>query len=336
MTRRRIGFLGFDGVQTLDLVGPADAFTSDAFAELGTCAGQSAPPYEVVIIGLHAKRFTSSAGIVMHADAIVPTSIGLDTLIVPGGAGLRKAGAAEAAATWIRQRAPSIRRIASVCTGLYGLAPTGLLDGRQVATHWNAVRDVEQRFPRLKVDPDALYIKDGSFYTSAGITAGIDLALAMIEEDCGSEAALAVAREMIVYFKRPGGQQQYSEPLRFQVESTDRFADVVTWMKSHLRSDLSVDALAKRACLSPRHFARAFVGRLGCTPGAFVEDARLAEASRRLSLRGARVDMVARSVGYASEDVFRRAFARRFGISPSSYRTRFRQDAGLVSRRHAR
>jgi len=140
---------------------------------------------------------------------------------------------------------------------------------------------------------------------------------------------------MIVYFKRPGGQQQYSEPLRFQVESADRFADVVTWIKSHLRSDLSVDALAKRACLSPRHFARAFVGRFGFTPGAFVEDARLAEASRRLSLRGARVDMVARSVGYASEDVFRRAFARRFGVSPRHYRTRFQQDAHPFSRRRA-
>jgi len=186
MRQRRIGFLGFDGVQALDLVGPADAFTSDAFAELDAAGDAKAPRYEVVIVGLHAKRFTSSAGIVMNADATVPTAVELDTLIVPGGAGLRKPGAAEAAARWIRHRAPSIRRIASVCTGLYGLAPTGLLDGRHVATHWSAVADVKRRFPALKVDPDALYIKDGPFYTSAGITAGIDLALAMIEEDCGS------------------------------------------------------------------------------------------------------------------------------------------------------
>jgi transcriptional regulator GlxA family with amidase domain len=336
MAPRRIGFLAFDGVQALDLIGPADAFASDAFQGLAGLDDPHERPYEVVIIGLHAKRFTASSGIVMRADTTVPTAIRLDTLIIPGGAGLRRPGVADAAATWIVKRAPHVRRIASVCTGIYGLAPTGLLDGRRVATHWSAVRDIEQRFPRLRVDPDALFLKDGPFYTSAGITAGIDLAMAMIEEDCGSAAALAVAREMVVYFKRPGGQQQFSEPLRFQMESADRFTDVVTWIQSHLRADLSVNALAKRACLSPRQFARAFKDRFRFTPAAFVEHARLGEASRRLSVRHARIDAVARSVGYASEDVFRRAFARRFGVSPSSYRTRFRQAAKPFSTRRAK
>ncbi len=325
MSGRRIGFLGFDGVQSLDLVGPADAFTSDAFDAVASMGDQNPRPYEVVVIGVHAKRFTTSAGIVMHADTTLSTSISLDTLIVPGGKGLRRPGVADLAARWIVKRAPHIRRIASVCTGIYGLAPTGLLDGRRVATHWSAVSDVERRFPRLQVDPDAIFLKDGPFYTSAGITAGIDLAMAMIEEDCGADAALAVAREMVVYLKRTGGQQQFSEPLRFQIESTDRFTEVVTWIKSHLRSNLSVAALARRAFLSPRQFARAFKDRFGFTPAAFVEDARLAEAARRLSLRNARIDLVAQSVGYASEDVFRRAFERRFGVSPSSYRARFRR-----------
>jgi transcriptional regulator GlxA family with amidase domain len=327
MTPRRIGFLGFDGVQSLDLVGPADAFTSDAFDAVAPLGDQDRRPYDVVIIGVHGRRFTTSAGMVLQANTTLSTSIALDTLIVPGGKGLRKPGVADAAAKWIVGRAPRIRRIASVCTGIYGLAPTGLLDGRRVATHWSAVRDVAQRFPRLQVDPDAIFVKDGPFYTSAGITAGIDLAMAMIEEDCGADAALAVAREMVVYLKRPGGQQQFSEPLRFQIESTDRFTEVITWIKSHLRSDLSVGILARRAFLSPRQFARAFKDRFGFTPGAFVEDARLAEAARRLSVRNVRIDLVAQSVGYASEDVFRRAFERRFGVSPSSYRARFRHNA---------
>jgi transcriptional regulator GlxA family with amidase domain len=277
-------------------------------------------------------RFTTSSGITMRADAMVPTRVQLDTLIVPGGAGLRRPGVAELAAKWIVARAPHIRRVASVCTGIYGLAPTGLLDGRRVTTHWAAVADIERKFPKLRVEPDALFLKDGRFYTSAGISAGIDLALAMIEDDHGSGMALAVAREMVVYFKRPGGQQQFSEPLRFQLQSTDRFADVITWIQSHLQADLSVDALAKRAFLSPRHFARAFKQRVGLTPSAFVEETRMGEAGRRLSSRNARVDAVARSVGYASEDVFRRAFERRFGVSPKSYRSRFQSDAKPFAR----
>jgi transcriptional regulator GlxA family with amidase domain len=325
MTHRRIGFLAFDGVQALDLIGPADAFASDAFQMLAEEPDADLPrdPYEIVIIGLQGKRFTTSSGVVMRANASVPTKVRLDTIIIPGGTGLRRPGVVELAAKWIAARAPHVRRVASVCTGIYGLAPTGLLDGRRVATHWSAVRDIVQRFPKLRVEPDALFIKDGPFYTSAGITAGIDLSLAMIEEDWGSQAALAVAREMVVYFKRPGGQQQFSEPLRFQLESADRFADIITWVQSHLCADLSVEALAKRAFLSPRHFARTFKDRFGLTPAAFVEESRLAEAGRRLSSRSARIDSVARSVGYSGEDVFRRAFERRFGVSPRSYRGRF-------------
>jgi transcriptional regulator GlxA family with amidase domain len=210
-----------------------------------------------------------------------------------------------------------------VCTGIYGLAPTGLLDGRNAATHWAFADDVQRRFPKVRVDRDALFRKDERFYTSAGITAGIDLALAMVEEDLGPEAALAAAREMVVYLKRSGGQNQYSEPLRFQVESTDRFADVAAWIPTHLRGDLSVEGLARRACLSVRQFARAFKERFEVTPGAFVEEARLTEACRRLAARRSNIEAVARSVGYASDDAFRRAFERRFGVSPRDYRRRF-------------
>lgn len=322
MSVRRIGILGFDSIQALDLVGPADAFGSDALAAPEYLIDGS-PPYEVVIVGLAGKRFAASSGLEFHARHVVPTNLRLDTLIVPGGAGLRRSGLADRAAQWIAARAPHIRRIATVCTGIYGLAPTGLLDGRAVATHWAFVGDVQKKFPKLRVDPDALFLKDGKFYSSAGISAGIDLALAMIEEDLGPNAALAVAREMVVYLKRSGGQQQYSEPLRFQVEATDRFADLAAWIPEHLRNDLSVEALAERACLSVRQFTRAFKERFDTTPAAFVEEARLNEACRRLASRRASIESVARSIGYASDDAFRRAFERRFGVSPSHYRSRF-------------
>jgi transcriptional regulator GlxA family with amidase domain len=192
---RRIGILGFEGVQALDIIGPADAFGSDALRdEHSLVDGQLA--YEVVIIGLSRYTFTSSSGVGMYASYDISSDVELDTLIVPGGAGLRERDAAVRAADWITAREPKIRRIASVCTGIYGLAATGLLDGRRVTTHWSALRDVQSKFRHLRIDPEARVTRDGKFYSSAGITAGIDLALMLIEEDLGRDAALAVAQEM--------------------------------------------------------------------------------------------------------------------------------------------
>jgi transcriptional regulator GlxA family with amidase domain len=324
---RLIGFLGFDGVQALDLFGPADVFVSDVFLsrELGGETQTRWPPYEVRIIGATGRRFMTSSGISVRADSVMGGRMKLDTLIVPGGAGLRRAGVGEKVAAWIAATAPGVRRIASVCTGVYGLAPTGLLDGRRVTTHWTATADVARRFPKLRVEPDALFIRDGKFYTSAGITAGIDLALSLIEEDEGPAAALAVARELVVYLKRSGGQNQFSEPLQFQVQASDRFAELAAWVHTHLRADLSVEALAARVFLSPRQFTRVFTKEFETTPAVFVEELRLAAAARRLSQPKGRVSLeaIARSVGYASEDAFRRAFVRKFGMSPSDYRARF-------------
>lgn len=326
MSARRIGFLGFDGVQALDLFGPADVFASDVFLgrRLNGELQNHWPPYEVITIALTGRRFTASNGIAIKADLTFGTRIALDTLIVPGGEGLRRPGAADKAAAWIREQSSRTRRVASICTGIYGLAATGLLDGRRVTTHWTATQDVARRFPKLHMDADALFVRDGKFYTSAGITAGIDLAMAMIEEDEGPAAALAVARELVVFLKRPGGQNQFSEPLQFQASSSDRFADLAAWIHTNLRQPMSVETLAARTFLSPRQFARAFRREFGTTPARFVEQARLGEASRRLSSRRkAPVGAIARSVGYASEDVFRRAFERHFGVNPSAYRARF-------------
>jgi transcriptional regulator GlxA family with amidase domain len=323
---RRVAILGFDGVQALDLFGPADVFASDVFLgrRLDDELQEHWPPYEVIVVGLTARDFTTSGGVVVRADLVVGTKVQFDTLIIPGGSGIRQPGVAEQAAEWIKTVAPRTRRIASVCTGIYALACTGFLDRRRVTTHWTAARDVARRYPKLRVDSNALFIRDGKFYTSAGVTAGVDLSLSLVEEDEGPAAALAVARELVVYLKRPGGQNQFSEPLQYQISATNRFGELAAWIHSHLRTDLSVETLAARVFLSPRQFARSFKGEFGTTPAAFVEEARLAEANRRLSAAGPQpLKALARSVGYASEDVFRRAFERRFGATPSAYRSRF-------------
>jgi transcriptional regulator GlxA family with amidase domain len=329
MNPKQIGFLGYDGVQGLDLVGPLEAFMT-ARTDEGGVSGTAC--YEVQVIGLTDQPFTSETGIVFHPRKTLQNAPALDTLIIPGGKSLRNGETSMVISAWLKPRAGRIRRIAAVCTGVYALAPTGLLKGRRVTTHWRFARDLAQRFPEFKVDPDALFLKDGKFYTSAGITAGIDLALALIEEDYGARVALSVARELVVYLKRPGGQEQYSEPLQFQVQSSDSFADLAVWMRGHLRQNLSVQALAEKACLCPRHFSRRFKEVFGTTPAVFVETSRLDEARRRLGEQRHTIDGVGSSVGFKSAKAFRRAFERRFGVTPSNYRSRFAAEAKDVSR----
>lgn len=320
MKRKRVGFLGYDGVMALDLAGPIDAFTT---ACIEGPDGQAENCYDVVIIGLSAKPFTAESGIVFKPHTTISRAPELDTLIVPGGKGLRVPDTQTKAAEWISSRASGIRRIASVCTGVYALAAAGLLNDRRVTTHWRHARNLAERFPRLKVDPNALYLRDGPFYTCAGVTSGIDLSLALIEEDFGSRVALAVARELVVYLKRPGGQEQFSEPLQYQTQTTDAFADLAVWVRGHLRQNLSVKMLAEKACLSPRHFSRRFKDVFGSTPATFVEDLRLGEARERLTVPAQSIEHVATSVGFTSADAFRRAFERRFGVRPSMYRKHF-------------
>jgi len=327
MKPKRVAFLGFDGVNALDLTGPSEVFAS-ALVEAG---GTLRPGYSISILGVTGRSIRSESGLLLRPHLPLGAKLDIDTLIVPGGHGLRVPSVNARVAKWIRSREPGIRRVASVCTGIYGLAATGLLDGRRVTTHWRFVNDVAEKFPGLKVEPNALYVRDGSFYTSAGVTAGIDLALALVEEDYGAEVALRAAREMVVYLKRSGGQEQYSEPLRFQVESTDPIAAIGTWIRSHLRHDLSVDALARRASLCPRQFSRRFQRAFRQTPAAFVEDLRLGEARQRLAATKAPIDAVAASVGFSNPDSFRRAFERRFGLPPTVYRRRFAVRAPGVS-----
>lgn len=319
MKPRRVAFLAFDGVNALDLTGPSEVFAS-ALVESGSA---SRPGYSISILGLKGREVRSESGLLLKPHQSLSARLDIDTLIVPGGNGLRVPSVNARVAKWIRERAPKIRRIASVCTGIYGLAATGLLDGRRVTTHWRFVRDVAEKFPGLRMEPNALHVRDGSFYTSAGVTAGIDLALALVEEDYGPEVALRAARELVVYLKRSGGQEQYSEPLRFQVEATDPIAALGVWIRSHLRHDLSVEALARRASLCPRQFSRRFQRAFRQTPAAFVEDLRLGEARERLAASTTPIESLAASVGFSNPDSFRRAFERRFGLPPTAYRKRF-------------
>ncbi len=320
-TSIRIALLGYPGVQTLDLVGPLDAFGAANAARPGA--------YQTVTTCLDGQPFVSETGLRIAPDCAFADTGPIDTLIVPGGEGLRRPGMADAVAAALRTRAAGCRRIVSICTGIYGVAASGLLAGRRATTHWRFADDVAARFPAVRMERDAIFIKDGALYTSAGITAAIDLALALIEEDYGPKLALAVARDLVVYVRRAGGQRQYSEPLRFQARASDRFAELAAWLLAHLAEDLSVDQLAARMRLSPRQFSRRFTKAFGVTPGQQIEALRLDAAREHLSGSPASVETIAVAVGFRSDDAFRRAFDRRFGLSPTEYRRRFSPHAPL-------
>lgn len=324
-SRKRIGLVVFDGITALDLVGPADAFGS---AQQGP-PGASTPAYELVVLGVTGQSCVAESGVRLTPDCRLDKAPPLDTLVIPGGCGLREPGTNQKVTSFVKRRASRIRRIAAVCTGIYGLAPTGLLDGRRVTTHWAFAKDVATKFPKLRMAHDELFIKDGRFYTAAGVTSGIDLTLALIEEDLGPARALAVARELVVYVKRQGGQAQFSAPLQFQVAARDRLSDLASLITAELERDLSVPALAKKLGLSSRQLSRRCQQELGESPAALVQRLRLDESRRRLLEPAATVELVGSSVGFRSADAFRRAFEQRFGINPSSYRERFRPSRHL-------
>lgn len=316
MTAKQIGFLGFDGVIASHLTGPADAF---ALAALSDGFGNRIPCYEVCTISLTGEPFRAESGMSFIAQKNLRNAPRFDTIVIPGGSGLRQPETNARIVDWILKRAPHIRRIASICSGIYGLAPTGLLDGREVTTHWRFASDIARRFPKLRVDHKKLFIKDGPFYTSTGLTAGIDLSLALIEEDYGRHVALAAAQEMVSPLRRRTSEEESAPSTTFGGDQTDRFAELVSWIVRNLDADLSVEILARRACISQRHFSRAFKSVFGSSPAEFVENLRLNEARRRLSTRQKTLQSVAASVGFKNADAFHRAFERRFGMRPSRY-----------------
>lgn len=316
---RQIGVLGYDGVAAIDLAGVLEAF---AIADGSGWRG-ARTRYATQIVGLSAASFAAESGVRMLPDVTLDSAPAFDTIIIPGGEGLREDDTNAAVAAWLRTRASQTRRIVSVCTGLYGLAASGLLDGRRATTHWRHAAAVARRFPGVKIEPDAIFIKDGPFYTSAGMTASIDLALALIEEDHGPAVAMSTARQMVVYMKRAGGQLQYSELLKFQTRAGGPFAELVALMAGDLAGDWSVDTMARQVGLSSRQFARRFREAFDTTPADYLDRLRLDEARLLLSSGQRNIARIAHATGFHSDDVFRRAFERRFRVTPSTYRDRF-------------
>jgi transcriptional regulator GlxA family with amidase domain len=302
-----------------DLMGPAEVFSQ---ATITTDDGREHCRYQVVIVGLTIEPCVTASGIAVKPHVDMEHAPPLDTIIIPGGNGIHGPRVNKKITQWLNCRAPATRRIAALGAGVYALAATDLLDGRQVISHWRFGKDVTSHFPKLRVNARNVFAKDGRFYTCAGGASAVDLALALIEEDCGRQVALKVARELVVPLKRSGGHEQYSEPLKFQVQSSDRFADLPAWILSHLSHDLSVDALAERACMSRRNFTRLFHRTFGKSPSQFVADARITEARRRVLVPRMNLENVAGSLGFKSADVFSNAFERHVGVRPRTYRAR--------------
>lgn len=324
---RPVVIVGYADAQTLDITGPFEVFSA-ANRLLLRLHGAPAAPYAVRLAAPARGPIRMSSGLGLVADAAVADlRVPLDTLIVAGGIGSEAASRDERLLRWLKRTAPRVRRLASVCTGAFVLGAAGLLDGRRATTHWAACERLAREYPGVEVEPDAIYVRDGDLWTSAGVTAGMDLALAMVEEDLGRELALTVARWLVVFLKRPGGQSQFSAQLAAQLADRAPLKDLQGWIADHPGADLSVEALAARVGMSPRNFARVFTREVGATPARFVERVRVEAARRRLEETADGVEAVAASVGFGTAETMRRAFVRVLGVSPQDYRSRFRQTA---------
>ena len=315
MNPKRIGFLGFEGIAASELTRAADVL---AAATLDGGYGNRISCYQIDTIGFTSECLRAESGIAFRPDSTLETASELDTIVIPGGDGLRRSLVRETIADWVLARVNETRRVVAVGGGIYGGAPTGLLDGREVTTHWRYASDVARCFPNLRVDPRRHLVKDGVFYTSSGPSAAIDLSLALIEEDYGRQIASLVAPEFMSAPMNGNGQHKLSSPLVFDSQPADRFAELIPWIMRNLHEDLSINTLARRACMSPSHFNRAFKSVFGSAPGEFVETLRINEAKRRLSVPKRTLETIAASVGFSDAQTFRRAFERRLGAKPRS------------------
>jgi Transcriptional regulator containing an amidase domain and an AraC-type DNA-binding HTH domain len=318
MNPKTVGLIVAEEIAAADLMGPVEVFSRARIRRRDQPEGSESRCYRVVIIGVNTGPCVTECGIVIRPHVDLEEAPPLDTVFVCSGSNSGKLN--RRLIKWLRQRAPNTRRIAALGRGIYALAATGLIDGRQAVIHWRFAKDVASQFPKLRVNPNNLFVKDGPFYTCAGGTSAVDFALALVEEDYGRHVALALARDLVVHVKRSGEHEQYSEALKFQIQSSDRFADLPAWIFSHLSEDLSIDALAQRAAMSRRNFTRLFHEAFGKSPAQFVAEARIAEAQQRLLVPRNSIESIAQSLGFRSADVFSVAFERCTGIRPRIYR----------------
>lgn len=330
---RRVVFLASPDTVLLDLAGPWDVFNG-----ANLLATSSATPYrlEVVSAGDHARVATLGGMHLLARRCAASERAPIDTLVIPGSRGPTRGVSASDVAdpprkvlAHVRRLARRSRRVASVCGGAFVLAAAGLLDGRRATTHWRGCEELARRFPSIMVEPDRIFVCDGNLYTSAGVTAGMDLALALVEEDLGREVALAVAQNLVMFVRRPGGQTQFSGALEAQRAERDALRDLLAWALDHLHADLSVERMAARAHMSPRNFSRVFRQELGVTPARHVERLRV-EAARQLLQERSTLAFgeVARRCGFGSVNAMRRSFLRVLKVTPSDYCERFRASPG--------
>lgn len=321
---RRVALVVFPGVEALDVAGPSAVFAG-ANRVLAARHPQASPPYDIVLLATSLAPLRTSDGLTLVPDRpLSALRTPVDTLLVAGGPDIETVLDERLLVRGLQRLAGRARRVGSVCTGSFLLAAAGLLDGRRATTHWAYAERFAARFPAVKVDADAIYIRDGEVYTSAGVSAGMDLSMALVEADLGRDVALEVARGLVVYLRRPGGQAQFSGLLAAQAESRSPLAELQLWMAEHLAEDLSIEALATRVAMSPRNFARVFSRTTGVTPARFVERLRIDAARRRLEESDEPIKQVASACGFASVETLRITLHRALGIGPAAYRERFR------------
>ncbi|MCC5475442.1 GlxA family transcriptional regulator [Streptomyces barringtoniae] len=314
MAQRTVLFVLFDGVQSLDVTGPLEVFAGAEQHTPGT--------YRIRTASLDGGPVRTSSGLTLVPDEALTAAADPHTLLVPGGEGTRHPD--PRLVDWLGARGPRVPRLVSVCTGAVLLAAAHLLDGRRATTHWAYCDRLARDHPAVVVDPEPIFVRDGHVATSAGVTSGIDLALALVEEDLDRDVALAVARHLVVFLRRPGNQAQFSAQLAAQTAQRAPLREVQRWITEHPAGDLTVEALAARARLSPRHFARAFREETGMTPGRYVDRVRLEHARRLLEDTPDNIEEVARASGYGTPEAMRRAFVKALGTAPAEYRRRFR------------
>lgn len=322
-----IGFLVYDGVQALDFIGPLEAFheASNATSQGG---------YRLHTASLDGRPIRSETGLTFVPDGALADMPRVHTLVIPGGEGARHRPCPPDLIAELRRRAGQAERVVSICTGAFLVAEAGLAAGKRMTTHWRHGLQLAALHPDIRVEVNQLHLADGALYSSAGVLAGVDLALALIEEDLGEAVASTVARSLVVYLRRSGGQTQFSDPLRAQGRTAHRFAALEDWLRENLSDIPDVETLASRAGYSPRHFRRVLQREVNATPGQFVEDVKLDVARNLLAAGSGSIKQVATATGFRSADVFRRAFRRRFMLSPVVYRERFSlrpADAGEAS-----
>lgn len=320
---RFVVMLGFPGAQVLDITGPMEIFkgANDVVARNGV---SDVAPYRLTLATRDGGLFATTSGIRLAADCDLMALTGpIDTLLVSGGDGVRDAMCDKVLISFIQRVSKKARRVASVCSGSFLLAQAGLLNGRRAASHWRGCDLLAKQFPKVTVDRDALYVRDGKFSSSAGVTAGMDLSLALVAEDCGQRVALEIAKDKVLFMIRSGGQSQFSTHLMAASPESGRLRTVMNWALENLHIDMTVEVLARRAAMSPRNFARAFTRETGATPARFIERARIDAARRKLEDSRAAVDLVAADCGFGNAERMRRAFHRHLGIAPHAYRERF-------------